>query len=72
VRRVRDVDLRLGEAVRLGFASAVVPLPAPGADGGVRTLDGMRVVELSNLWRALKLLHLLDPEKPANLGVAST
>ena len=58
LRRVRDLDLRLGEAARLGFTSALVANERPGKAGRVRDLDGLRVVEVDHVQRALGLLDL--------------
>jgi len=63
LRRVRDLPQRLAEAARLGFAMAVVPAD-PGQAQGVRrsgtdrVIDGMRVVEATDVASALRLLHL--------------
>jgi DNA repair protein RadA/Sms len=58
LRRVRDLDLRLGEAARMGFTSALVANERPGKAGRVRDLDGLRVVEVDHVQRALGLLDL--------------
>ena len=50
---------RLAEAARLGFRSALVPAEPPRrAPGNSRVLDGMRVVDVDNIARALTLLGL--------------
>ncbi len=59
LRRVRDLDLRLGEAARMGFTSALVANERPGKAGRqCRDLDGLRVVEVDHVQRALGLLDL--------------
>ncbi len=63
LRRVRDLPQRIAEAGRLGFATAVVP--AEGGRAGVRTVDGMRVVEATDIATALHGLRLR--EKPRHL-----
>ncbi|MDQ4055372.1 MAG: DNA repair protein RadA [Actinomycetota bacterium] len=69
LRRVRDLPQRLAEAARLGFKMAVVP--APPGERGVRSersdrrIDGMRVVEASDVTSALRLLHLVQRTKHA-------
>src|SRR5680860_234511 len=60
LRRVRDVGLRLAEAGRMGFRSAVVPAQTTESAGNSRILDGMRVVDVDNIARALTLLGV-DP-----------
>ncbi len=63
LRRIRDLPQRIAEAGRLGFATAVVP--ADGGRRGVRTVDGMRVVEATDIATALHGLRLR--EKPRHL-----
>jgi DNA repair protein RadA/Sms len=58
LRRVRDVGVRLAEAGRMGFRSAVVPAPTTETAGESRVLDGMRVVDVDHIGRALSLLGL--------------
>jgi DNA repair protein RadA/Sms len=58
LRRVRDVEVRLAEAGRMGFRSAVVPALSSDTAGGSRVLDGMRVVDVDNIARALTLLGM--------------
>jgi len=58
LRRVRDVGVRLAEAGRMGFRSAVIPAEAAQTAGNSRVLDGMRVVDVDNIARALTLLGL--------------
>jgi DNA repair protein RadA/Sms len=62
VRRVRDLGVRLAEAGRMGFRAAVVPAVSSESAGESRVLDGMRVVDVDHVWRALHLLDLIDPE----------
>ena len=59
LRRVRDVGVRLAEAGRMGFRSAIVPAETQRERGQSRVLDGLRVVDVDNIRRAL---HLLDLE----------
>jgi len=61
LRKVRDLELRLAEAARLGFRVAVVP-----GRSGVHarspeswTVDGMRVIDVTDVASALRLLSLL-------------
>lgn len=58
IRRVRDVGVRLAEAGRLGFRSAVVPMEAKGSAGESRLLDGLRVIDIDDIRRALAVLGL--------------
>ncbi|WP_435742787.1 DNA repair protein RadA [Nocardioides sp. SYSU DS0663] len=62
LRRVRDLELRLAEAARLGFQVAIVPRPAgapAGPRGGAhREVEGMKVVEVPGVAAALHLLRL--------------
>jgi DNA repair protein RadA/Sms len=64
VRRVRDLQLRLAEAARMGFRSAVVPAPPGGPATTPRMLDGMRVLELGNVRHALSALGLEPARDP--------
>ena len=58
LRRVRDVGVRLAEAGRMGFRSAIVPAQTAETSGNSRILDGMRVVDCDNIVRALTLLGM--------------
>jgi DNA repair protein RadA/Sms len=58
VRRVRDVGVRLAEAARMGFRFAVVPAEAPTTVGRMREQDGLQVLELDDVRRALQALDL--------------
>ncbi|HET8604319.1 MAG TPA: magnesium chelatase domain-containing protein, partial [Marmoricola sp.] len=58
VRRVRDTGVRLAEAARMGFQFAVVPAESPASVGRGRELDGMKVLELDDVRRALQVLRL--------------
>ncbi len=59
LRRARDLGVRLAEAGRMGFRSALVPAIAPESrPASSRVLDGMRVVDVDNIARALHLLGL--------------
>lgn len=63
LRRVRDLELRLAEAARLGFTTAVVPADAEARSGPhrVRTgrvVDGMSVIEVPDITTALEVLDV--------------
>jgi DNA repair protein RadA/Sms len=58
VRRVRDVGVRLAEAGRMGFRSALVPSHGKETGGTSQVLDGLRVVDVDNIARAVVLLGL--------------
>jgi DNA repair protein RadA/Sms len=58
LRRVRDVGVRLAEAGRMGFRSAVIPAQSSETAGSSRVLDGMRVVDVDHIARALTLLGI--------------
>ena len=58
LRRVRDVGVRLAEAGRMGFRSAVIPAHTSETAGSSRVLDGMRVVDVDNIARGLTLLGI--------------
>jgi DNA repair protein RadA/Sms len=58
LRRARDVDLRLAEAGRMGFRSAVIPAQVSTTPGTSRVLDGLRVVDVDHIARALTLLGI--------------
>jgi DNA repair protein RadA/Sms len=58
IRRVRDVGVRLAEAGRLGFRSAVVPAESGRSAGQSRVLDGLRVIDIDDIRRALAVLGL--------------
>ncbi|MGN6782631.1 MAG: DNA repair protein RadA [Marmoricola sp.] len=71
VRRVRDLQVRLAEAARMGFRSAVVPAPPGGPARTPRMLDGMRVLELGNVRHALAALGLEEtPDAVLPSGIA--
>ncbi|RNL63336.1 DNA repair protein RadA [Nocardioides marmoriginsengisoli] len=65
LRRVRDLDIRLSEAGRMGFRSAAVPAEAPEHIGRSRVMDGMRVVDIDNIRRALDILGMSADEAAA-------
>ncbi len=67
LRRVRDVGVRLAEAGRMGFRSAVVPAESTESAGTSRVLDGLRVVDVDVIRRALTLLDL-DPAVEKTTG----
>jgi len=56
LRKVRDLPQRIAEAARLGFQVAVVPGRSGGRD---RDVDGMRVIEVSDVASSLRLLSLV-------------
>jgi DNA repair protein RadA/Sms len=62
LRRVRDIGVRLAEAGRLGFRQAAVPAESPESAGSSRVLDGLRVVDIDNIRRAISLLGLENGE----------
>jgi DNA repair protein RadA/Sms len=62
LRRVRDLGLRLAEAGRMGFRSAVVPAQTPESVGHSRVMDGLRVVDVDNVGRALEILGMTDQQ----------
>jgi DNA repair protein RadA/Sms len=65
LRRVRDVDIRLAEAGRMGFRSAVVPAERPEQIGRSRVMDGMRVVDVDNIRRSIDILGMADDASAA-------
>ena len=65
LRRVRDLGVRLAEAGRLGFRSAVVPATSSQTAGESRVIDGLRVVDVDHVRRALSLLELEKEQKPS-------
>jgi DNA repair protein RadA/Sms len=60
LRRVRDLGIRLAEAGRMGFRAAAVPAQSPESVGQSRLLDGMRVVDVDNVARALDILGMTE------------
>jgi len=58
LRRVRDLPLRLAEAARLGFDSAIVPLGPDDGNRSVRKVGDMRVVGVPDIESALRVLDL--------------
>jgi DNA repair protein RadA/Sms len=56
LRRVRDLGARLAEAGRMGFRAALVPTESPRTAGQSRVLDGMRVIDVDHIGRALGLM----------------
>ena len=59
LRKVRDLPQRIAEAARLGFQVAVVPGRPQGPSAGERKVEGMRVVEASDVYSALRVLSLV-------------
>ncbi len=70
LRRVRDLGARLTEAGRMGFRSAFMPAEGPGTAGQSKVMDGLRVIEVDHVRRALDLLSLKreDPTLPGDTG----
>jgi DNA repair protein RadA/Sms len=60
LRKVRDLGARLAEAGRMGFRSAAVPAESAASAGRSRVMDGLRVVDVDNVGRALDLLGMTD------------
>jgi DNA repair protein RadA/Sms len=69
LRRVRDVSIRLAEAGRMGFRSAVVPAETTESAGTSRVLDGLRVVDVDHIRRSLQLLDL-EKEDNQRIGLS--
>ncbi len=72
LRRVRDLPQRIAEAARLGFRVAIVPVepgdrvngaPVADAQKATRVVDGMRVIPVSDVAGALRLLELARSEQ---------
>ena len=70
VRRVTGLQRRLAEAARLGFRHALVP---PGSlDGGGSLPDGIRVIEVADVPRAIEAMgRLAGPRATSAAAVAS-
>ncbi|RNL81215.1 DNA repair protein RadA [Nocardioides marmorisolisilvae] len=62
LRRVRDLDIRLAEAGRMGFRSAAVPAEASSTVGQSRLMDGLRVVDVDTIATALRMLGMTGQE----------
>jgi DNA repair protein RadA/Sms len=62
LRRVRDLGVRLAEAGRMGFRAAAVPAESPQTVGRSRVMDGLRVVDVDNVARALELLGMVEDD----------
>jgi DNA repair protein RadA/Sms len=62
LRRVRDQDIRLAEAARLGFRAALVPGGPGERPGERRRVDGLDVVAATDLDTALRALDLAGAE----------
>jgi DNA repair protein RadA/Sms len=60
LRRVRDIDVRLAEAGRMGFRSAAVPAEKPENIGRSRLMDGLRVVDVDTIRRAVDILGMAE------------
>jgi DNA repair protein RadA/Sms len=61
LRRVRDLPQRVAEAARLGFRTALVP---GRRDGVPRTIEGMELVEVTDVASALRSLELAATTRP--------
>lgn len=68
LRRVRDLGARLAEAGRLGFRSAFMPAESTASAGQSKVLDGLRVIEVDHVRRALDLLALVREEPRGDAG----
>ena len=62
LRRVRDLPQRVAEAARLGFRMALVP--GRNADRRPRAVEGMEVVEVSDVASALRALEFANSGTP--------
>jgi DNA repair protein RadA/Sms len=60
LRKVRDLGVRLAEAGRMGFRSAAVPAQTRESVGHSRVMDGLRVVDVDNVARALDILGMTE------------
>ncbi|WP_036194390.1 DNA repair protein RadA [Nocardioides aequoreus] len=71
VRRVRDLGARLGEAARMGFRSALVPVEHHAtrqhAPGESMVVDGLRVLEVDGVGQALEALKVDRQTRVAGL-----
>ena len=65
LRRVRDLGVRLAEAGRMGFRSALVPAELDSRPGQSKVIDGLRVMQCDHIRRALSMLELQRDETPA-------
>ena len=63
LRRVRDLDIRLAEAGRMGFRSAAVPAEATSTVGQSRLMDGLRVVDVDTIATALRMLGMTEEDE---------
>lgn len=68
LRRVRDVDIRLSEAGRMGFRSAAVPAERPEQIGRSRVMDGLRVVDVDTIRRAIDILGMSEDADVSHSG----
>jgi len=59
IRRARDLGLRLAEAARTGFRSAIVPADPTAHPGESRVIDGLRVTDLRDIGQALVAVGLI-------------
>lgn len=73
LRRVPDIEQRLGEAARLGFTTAVIPADVRAPLSAVPTVRGIAVVQCLDLRTALTALRLIgaapDSQPPRELQV---
>lgn len=62
LRRVRDLPQRVAEAARLGFRMALVP--GRNGDSAPRAVEGMELVEVTDIASALRALEFANPAVP--------
>jgi len=58
LRAVPDIGQRLAEAARLGFTRAVIPNHRNSPSATLPTIEGMRLVECTDLYGALNVLGI--------------
>ena len=58
LRRVPGLERRVGEAARLGFELALVPVNSRDTSQRLPRMNGLKVVEVSDLSQALAALDL--------------
>ena len=62
LRRVRDLPQRVAEAARLGFRMALVP--GRNGDSAPRAVEGMKLVEVTDIASALRALEFANTAAP--------
>jgi DNA repair protein RadA/Sms len=74
LRKVRDLPQRLAEAARLGFTKALVPGQRASGPHSTRprTVDGMSVIEVTDIGSALRLLRLGGGDRAERSARGST